>query len=414
MPDSLSCYSADCIEWNKENIQMKKKIQLFIKTKKFEILCLLLSAMMSVLTMSCKENSIDAGGPPVIKQVRLVDPAKKDSTFAKALPGTLIVIQGENLHRVLKAYFNDFPAPFNAVMNTSDNLIITIPGEVPTAATDPAVSNKIRLVTTHGETSFSFTILPPPPVLSSLYCEIVKPNSETYLIGNYFYNVKSVKLGTTPLQVVSVTPTLIRVKFPAVITSDFVTVECESGSAKSTVKVNNFTGNMINFDIPATSWGSTVCWGDSPIIAETDADALTGKFARINDKNLPKTGYNASWVFATCYFDFKLAPGNATDKLFKFEHNVKEAWTTGYYEITLNNDYVYKFKPWDNVLFAKTGYKTEGWSTATIPLTEFKNAVGLTIADASKITDLKVSFSNPDAVIPAFNTGVDNFRIVSR
>ncbi|MFC0183481.1 hypothetical protein ACFFJX_13310 [Pseudarcicella hirudinis] len=90
---------------------MKKKIQLFIKTKKFEILCLLLSAMMSVLTMSCKENSIDAGGPPIIKQVRLVDPAKKDSTFAKALPGTLIVIQGENLHRVLKAYFNDFPAP---------------------------------------------------------------------------------------------------------------------------------------------------------------------------------------------------------------------------------------------------------------------------------------------------------------
>ena len=131
--------------------------------------------------------------------------------------------------------------------------------------------------------------------------------------------------------------------------------------------------------------------------------------------SLPATGYDDAWVFATCYFEFKLPAGAAADRQFKFEHNVAEAWKAGKYDITIGADgseYVYSFQPWNSTVYAATGYQTNGWSTAVIELSEFKNAAGSTIADVSKITDLKVLFNTPDVTSRPFNGSVDNFRIV--
>ncbi|MCE6988746.1 glycan-binding surface protein [Dyadobacter sp. CY323] len=379
------------------------------------VLGLMLAAGMLLSFQSC--NNDDVEGAPTISNVRLLDPTKADSSLSAAEPGSLVVIQGQNLSSVLKVYFNDFEADFNSALGSNSNIVITIPANAPTKAVDPAVSSKIKVVTKGGETTYDFVLSAPKPVISGLYSEFVKPNGTVLINGDYFYNIKSVKLGATTLQVVSSTVKQITAKMPATAAVGNITVEGEFGTAKTSYQVNGSDGHMVNFDVPTTSWGSEVCWGGAPIVAATDAGAISGKYSRIKDTKLPATGYNDGWVFSTCSFDFKLAAGAAADRQFKFEHNIAEPWKAGKYDITITaagSEYTYAFQPWNSTVYAATGYQTSGWSTAVIELTEFKNAAGSTIADVSKVTDLKVSFNTPDVVIASFNGSVDNFRIVKK
>ncbi|KAA6439804.1 hypothetical protein FEM33_10615 [Dyadobacter flavalbus] len=364
---------------------------------------------------SCENKDVD--GTPVINNVRLLDPAAADSSLTGALPGSLIVIQGQNLQSVLKVYFNDFEATFNSALGSDQNIVIAIPAEAPTKAVKADVSNKIRVVTKGGEATYDFSLTSPEPRLDGLYSEFVKPGGAIIINGDYFYNIKNVKLGAANLEILSTSEKEIRAKMPAAGTIDYITVEGEFGTAKTNFKLNDTTVYMMNFDVPVTTWGSTVCYGTAPIIPATDPGAISGKYSRIKQTKLPATGYDDKWVLASCYYEFKLPAGAAEDRLFKFEHNVAEAWKAGRYEITLNaggTDYIYAFQPWNSTEYQSTGYITNGWKTAVIELAEFKSSSGATIADVSKITDLKVSFGTPDKVIDSFNTSVDNFRIVAK
>jgi len=378
-------------------------------------LVLCLAAGMLLTFQSCNDD--DVNGAPAITNVRLLDPTKADSSLNAAEPGSLLVIQGQNLGSVMKVYFNDFEATFNAALGSNSNVIVTIPANAPTKAVDADVSNKIRVQTKGGEATYDFVLSAPMPVISGLYSEFVKANGTLVINGDYFYNIKSVKVGATSLQVLSTTVKQITAKMPAVAVSDIVTVEGEFGIVKTNFKVNGSEGNMINFDVPATSWGSEVCFGGAPIVPATDPDAISGKYSRIKQTKLPATGYADAWVFSTCSFDFKLVAGPAAERQFKFEHNIAEPWKAGKYDITITaggTEFVYAFQPWNSTEFAATGYQTTGWRTAVIELSEFKNATGGSIADVSKVSDLKVSFSTPDVEIASFNGSVDNFRIVKK
>ena len=115
---------------------------------------------------ACKKNSNSA--PPSVTDIRLVDPAKKDSFFTQAQPGTLIAIQGNNLLGVKAIYFNDTSAYFNPVYVTNNTIIVAIPSTAQTAATSPGVPSTIRIITDHGQTTFSFQLVLPAPAISSI------------------------------------------------------------------------------------------------------------------------------------------------------------------------------------------------------------------------------------------------------
>lgn len=125
----------------------------------------LILMMAGILQFACKKNN---SGPPVITDVRAVDSTKKDSLFTKALPGTLIVIQGHNMGGLQAVYFNDTAAYFNPAFATSTNIVVVVPTYAQTLATNPNASNQIRLVTDHGTTTYSFSLYLPPPTITSL------------------------------------------------------------------------------------------------------------------------------------------------------------------------------------------------------------------------------------------------------
>ena len=64
-------------------------------------------------TTSCKNNEGDGNGTPVIKYIRLTDPALADSTFTDVNPGTMIAVIGENLSGVMEVYINGQEISFN-------------------------------------------------------------------------------------------------------------------------------------------------------------------------------------------------------------------------------------------------------------------------------------------------------------
>lgn len=139
------------------------------------------------IQFGCKKNS---SGPPSITSIRLIDSTKRDSVFNKAVPGTEIVIQGNNLDGVREIYFNDTLAYFNPVYVTSTHVIVTIPSSAPTAAANSSVPSQIKLVTDHGTAMYSFTLYLPPPNITAIALD----NTGTMVVitGTNFQGIKKI------------------------------------------------------------------------------------------------------------------------------------------------------------------------------------------------------------------------------
>ena len=118
-----------------------------------------------LVQFACKKNE---RGTPMITNVRSVDTTLRDSSFSRAIPGNLIVIQGTNLDGLQQIFFNDTAAYFNPSYATSTNIIVYIPASAQTAQPDPNVPSLIKLVTDHGTATYSFSLYLPPPSISSI------------------------------------------------------------------------------------------------------------------------------------------------------------------------------------------------------------------------------------------------------
>lgn len=411
---------------------MKNKHPFYLHLARLGRFCLF-AGILLVSTFSCEKNDdLNSGPPPVIKQVRLVDPAKKDSTFTQALPGTLVVIQGENLHATLDVYFNDMEAPFNAVYNTTNNLIVTIPADAPTEATNPKVSNKIRLVTTHGETTFDFVLLAPPPSISGMSNENATGGSKVRVYGSNFYLVQKVVFpgnldGGSPQAAAD--GNSIEVTVPAnVSTSGPIKVITKYGESTSVFPFGLKAGPrvMSNFDDQ-----NTLEWGCSTSSDDSRFPSNAGQFALLEFKEV---GANdaAWWNGGRSINTTKVQWVPSTDLgatldsyAVKFEVFVKEKWNTGTLLLLkdYNWTYVARYAPWkvgDKVV----DFSNDSWQTVTIPLSEFRtkeNGIDGSGASASSIQSLvgdglgsmHFFFVNDGSnAIPTMAIGVDNIRIV--
>ncbi len=139
----------------------------------------------------CKKSE---SGPPTITGIRIIDSTKRDSLFTEAVPGTEIVIKGSNLGGLQAVFFNDTSAYFNPVYATSSNIIVVIPATAQTAATNPNVPSIIKIVTSHGTATYSFSLYLPPPAISSITLD----NSGTIVYING-YNFEGIKKITFPV-----------------------------------------------------------------------------------------------------------------------------------------------------------------------------------------------------------------------
>src|SRR6185437_3845054 len=195
-------------------------------------LLLFLVSLAALAQLACKKSE---SGSPVVTHVRLVDPAKADSFFTQAKPGTLIDIQGSGFSGLQAVYFNDTSAYFNPVYTTNNNIIITIPGYAQTSATKSNATNTIKLVTSHGTTIYAFKLVLDAPVIYSITLD--NTGKLLYINGNNLLGVQKItfpvpnpdtalsyKVDTSGKLVTAVIP-------PGVATHDSIRVYCTFGVA---------------------------------------------------------------------------------------------------------------------------------------------------------------------------------------
>jgi hypothetical protein len=198
-------------------------------TKKFIIPILIIVA---AIQFGCKKNE---SGPPVITGIRLIDSALRDSLFTEAVPGTEIVIEGQNLGGLQSVYFNDTSAYFNPVYVTNSHAIVVIPATAQTIATNPSVPSQLKYITGHGTATYSFTLYLPPPVITSI--SFNNTGTVVYINGSNFEGLKKITFpvagaDTALLDTVNTTFTQIAAVIPpGAAFNDSVRVYCTWGVA---------------------------------------------------------------------------------------------------------------------------------------------------------------------------------------
>lgn len=132
---------------------------------KWSLMLLTVLAALQFTVTSCSDDD-SAGGTPVITAVRVPDPAKADSTFTKAGPGSTIAIMGQNLGNTLKVFINGQQVYFNPTMNTDHSIIVQIPSETDgfkLSTFNSEIPDEIRVETSHGTATYAFKITAPSP-----------------------------------------------------------------------------------------------------------------------------------------------------------------------------------------------------------------------------------------------------------
>lgn len=393
--------------------------------------------LLCLLWACTKDNGFS--GPPVIKAVSLLDSARTDSSFVRALPGTLVLITGENLGGATNIYFNNMAAYFNPTYNTNTHVVITIPFNAPSEATDPDVPNQIRIVTGHGETTFSFVVDIPPPTIEGISNENALPGDSLIIWGSSLWliekivfpggrEVTALKESSEGYRVGLIMPDLggdtgrivLHAKY-GVTAFNAPLNDHESGNLLSNLTNDGETGEK-----PVLNWA---WWGanrtsDATLFPGTRGGYLQNIFGGVGAKDGAWWNGNRSGNFnEVAMFTAAIVSQQAANYVLKFEVNTKEPWTAAICVLRFGETYAYRFMPFSNSP-DKSFHTDNQWLTVTIPLSDFKKAVGGvegTGANAAVMGDLvkadgKVPFGyrfiTEDAPVEVFNAAFDNFRII--
>ncbi|MBN2762629.1 MAG: hypothetical protein JXR41_06030 [Bacteroidales bacterium] len=359
-----------------------------MKTISHHILLLLITVLFAgALITSCDDED---DGTPVIHYVRVTNPEKSDSLLTGAYMGNLIAIVGENLGDVQELWFNDQQANLIPTYITDNAILVTVPSSVP-----DEITNTMLLIFSDGrELLYDFSVNIPAPVLSTISCEYVPDGGSVILTGDYFFNPTVIFPGDVEAKILEVTKTQLEVEVPAGTGSGPIVVKTKFGKTTSSFFFRDSRGVILDFD---TKMGAGWRPGN---VQSTNPDGASGNYVALTGE------LKADWDWVDNYLEMDfwgqasgnpegpLFKGNPADMVFKFEVNVVNDWTGGWMQLifspwsndgnTVNSDESIAralWRPWE-----ETGsFKTDGWITVSIPLTEFKYNHTMTKDDLSLV-----------------------------
>ena len=160
-----------------------------------------------------------------------------DSATTAGNLGNYYIINGTNLGSATNVTFNGYSAYFNRALITDNSIVVQVPSKTPYL---PPLANDSLVVTTlYGKVAYKFSILPPPPTVSSYSNYNFYSGSQITLKGVGFAAVSSVILtaaagGTANITIASKNDTVMVLQFPATtITRGFLTFTYTAGGTKT-------------------------------------------------------------------------------------------------------------------------------------------------------------------------------------
>ncbi len=118
-----------------------------------------------------------------------------DSITDEGNVGQYYVIYGTNLGSTTTVSFNGVSVYFNRAWVSDKSIIVLIPSNVPTFG--PQATDTLTVATLHGEVNYKFTVLTPPPTISSVSDYDFGAGTQITLTGVGFASVSSVGLTGT-------------------------------------------------------------------------------------------------------------------------------------------------------------------------------------------------------------------------
>lgn len=385
----------------------------------------------SVVLFSCD----DEAEAPVITNVRLTNPATRDISLTQAPLGAVLVIQGRNLGQVTKLYLNDYDVKLVPSYVSNSSIVVAIVDQVPTIATNPNVSNTMRVVTRDGLSfTYDFETLPPPAVIDAVSNEMAKAGETITLTGRYFYFVQAVTFpGDVPGTNITTAPdgTWLKVTVPAGVSAagGHIFVTSNSGVSSQTARSHfgNKTGMFMNFDnLNPFGWGIQ----GSNITTSTPGGIIKpidNKFGLISTILNKNYGWSNDKVIDITYWGQKMFPEGVgyepataiSDMDLRLEVAVEKptnnldgiqllVW------IALDSEYSYAY-PLGQAVKSLDG----NWYTVSVPLANLANASGKKLANYGDILkqsmhEIRLVVNNATATDVDGTITIDNVRIVNR
>ncbi|AEE53383.1 glycan-binding surface protein [Haliscomenobacter hydrossis] len=387
------------------------------------------TALFMVLALSifsCKKDDNDAAstGTPVVKYIRITDPRAGDSLVVGAFMGGLIAIVGENLQNTRELWFNDQKANLSPTYITNKTILVNVPSTVPSI-----VTNKMRFVFADGsELLHDFSVNVPAPTLTGIKCEYVPAGGIVELVGDFFFEPKVFFTDNVAAELVSITKTKLEVRVPAGAKPGPITIQTNFGKVKSRFFFRDNRNIILDYDSKLhETWTAPVTAASAdPLVTGCD-----GSYAMFKHKA------NGAWQWTNeltmQYWATRgrgrvpVATGSINDLTLKFECNVPIEWKDVRMEMFFGpyaDDHgrdaagtaIARWKPW------KEGpFKTNGWVTISIPLTEFKygkddsdtDEIGTRkIENLSNLTNVVFMLFGPANGANPVQIAIDNIRIV--
>lgn len=305
-----------------------------------------------------------------------------------------------------------------AKVKFSGNQEVTVSGatatEIKVAVPVGTESGPITLVTTNGtevSSGQSLTILPSTSATITSMPAMAKPGQMIDIVGVNLDEITEVvfPVGVSATMFGQKTATLIQVVVPLAVkkgvgTITFITVNNEMITSppiniQGVDPVADPSLVFFNFDNLGLWWGDT---GGPENDAALSLDGTN--YYRVNKDCNGWTGF--FWRNGQNNFPGPVIGTNVANYVLKFDINVLEPITGGEFAWRLkgsSGDFWYRWKPWES----SGSYKTDGWITVSVPVTEFYDGAKQ-ISDLSTITeDFGVAFN---AGASHVNACIDNVR----
>jgi hypothetical protein len=397
---------------------------------KYILLLVLPTILVGVLVSSCDEeddNTVPSSGNPKVLYIRATNPTTSDSLVVGAFMGALIAIVGEDLGTTKELWFNDQRATLTPTYITNKTILVSVPSTVP-----KVVTNKMRFVFRDGkELLHDFAVNVPKPVINSIKSEYVPEGGTAVIYGDFFFTPVKVKFqGDVEGVVTSVEKTQLTVTVPKGANSGAISVTTNFGTGKSNFLFRDDRNVLLDFDTKShESWTAPIAMASS----NPSPAPCSGNYAYIKNDKVTAwmwvNGVTMQYWAPRGRGNVPVAKGLVNDLVLRFEANVPVEWKEVRMEIFFGpyaEDHgrdvattaIAWWKPW------KAGpYKTDGWVTVSIPLTDFvfdKNSGDTeekpvkNITNLSSLTNITMMIFGPAAGSNPVHVCFDNVRIVPK
>lgn len=404
----------------------------------------LLTTLFTGAAMTSCEDEPDkfelAEGLPTVHYVRLPDPEVADSLITGASLSNTICIVGDNLRSVYELYFNDQKAILNTSLMTDHTIIVDIPSVIP-----DVVTNKMYLVNINKDTvTYDFNTIVPAPQITSMTNEYATPGSAVTVSGNYFIDDPNVPLSLSignveVTEITDISQNAVSFIVPQGASTGYISATSIYGTGQSTFRYmesdvlfdfdNDGDDALYNYNGWHASTIGTLAevapLDNNYLIFQGDLDNGTWDDSHFAFEYWPN-GDNAS-PYLNTLTDFS----NLSNLQFKFEANIPDAWSACAMQIMLTTNAEVSGSNMNNSFFqnetfpralwipwqSSGSYTTDGWTTVTIPLSEFRfgsSGTAINALSATDITGLTIFVYGGGVTGTACSTTIciDNIRVV--